>query len=188
MGAPDKDVFNFASETIKKLEEPYLAYIITMTSHTPFSNVNRYFSKSIYDDIELKVVKNYFNSMTYVDQCIKNFVEEIQNDDTYIFIYGDHTPNIYSDLFWQASYKEDDKQFEFVPLIIITPDNKKFKNENEAASFLDFAPTILNNSGISFSIKTDGRDLLDPDSERKDIPYKGSKYDREDFVEKILKR
>lgn len=187
-GAPDKDVFNFASETIKKLEEPYLAYIITMTSHTPFSNVNRYFSKSIYDDIELKVVKNYFNSMTYVDQCIKNFVEEIQNDDTYIFIYGDHTPNIYSDLFWQASYKEDDKQFEFVPLIIITPDNKKFKNENEAASFLDFAPTILNNSGISFSIKTDGRDLLDPDSERKDIPYKGSKYDREDFVEKILKR
>jgi len=187
-GAPDKDVFKFASEKIKDLEEPYLAYIITMTSHTPFSNVNHYFKKDIYDDIEIKVVKNYFNSMSYVDQCIKKFVEEIQNDDTYIFIYGDHTPNIFSNLYWQASYKEDDKQFEFVPLIIITPDNKRFKVDNEAASFLDFAPTILNNAGISFSIKTFGRDLLDPDSERKDIPYKGSKYAREDFVEKILKR
>ncbi|KNY27120.1 LTA synthase family protein [Pseudobacteroides cellulosolvens] len=187
-GAPDKDLFKFASETIKKLEEPYLAYVITMTSHTPFSNVNRYFSKSIYDDIEIQLIKNYFNSMSYVDQCIKNFVEEIRNDDTYILIYGDHAPNLYSNLYWQGSFKEDDKHFEFVPLIIITPDNKKFKNEREAASFLDIAPTVLNNSGISFKLKTDGRDLIDPNSESKDIPFKGSKYDRSYLVEKIKKR
>lgn len=185
-GAPDKNVFNFAMKTIKDLEEPYLAYIITMSSHTPFTNVSNYYNKSTYDDISTKRVKNYFNSMSYVDECIKQFINETRDDNTYIIIYGDHTPNIEADIYKQASFSEDGKYFEFVPLLIMTPNNKKYKGANEVASFLDISPTVLNNSGISFDIKSDGRDLIDTDSESKEIPFKGSKYDREYLIERIL--
>jgi phosphoglycerol transferase MdoB-like AlkP superfamily enzyme len=184
-GAPDKDVFDFASKTIKASEEPYLSYIITMTSHTPFTNVNNYFSKSIYNDITTKSVRNYFNSMSYVDECIKKFIDEIKNDNTYILIFGDHTPNVNADTYKQASFTEEGKYFEFVPLIIITPDNKKYKSIKEVASFLDISPTILKNSGISFNIRSDGKDLIDVNSDSKEIPFKGSKYGREYLLEKI---
>ncbi|MDP4180015.1 MAG: LTA synthase family protein [Bacillota bacterium] len=180
-GAPDKKVFNFAAKTINNLPAPYLAYIITMTSHTPFTNAQNYYNKSAYDDIKNQTVKNYFNSMSYVDECIKNFIDDIraQDSNTYFFIWGDHAPNITTDLYSQSSFSEGDKFFEFVPLIIITPDYKKYKETKEVASFLDIAPTILDNSGLSFKIKSDGKNLLDMDSIGKEIPFKGRKFDRE---------
>ena len=75
--------------------------------------------------------------------------------------------------------------FEFVPLIISTPDNKKFKETNSVASFLDISPTILSAAGIEFTVKTNGVNLLDLPDELPEIPFKEKLQDRSELYERI---
>ena len=186
-GAPDTQVFDFALEKSRAAQQPFLSYVITMSSHGPFTNVRNYYNNEAYDDIADETVKNYFNSLSYVDDSIKAFAQSVQKeyDNVYIFIFGDHTPNIKSDLFKQASINLDGKFFEFVPLFIITPENQIYSEQKIAATFLDIAPTVLNASGIQFSIKSDGANLLNPGGRAEKIPYRGAEYDRAALYEKI---
>ncbi len=186
-GAPDKAVFDFALDKSKAAREPLLSYVITMSSHGPFTNVLNYYNNEAYADIEDNTVRNYFNTMSYVDETIRDYTESIRKDygNAYIFIFGDHTPNIKSDLFKQASLTLDGKYLEFVPLFIITPDNRVYSEKEIAASFLDIAPTVLNASGISFSLLSDGLNLLKPVGNTEQVPFRGKKYDRTDLYQKI---
>ncbi|WP_242835565.1 LTA synthase family protein [Ruminiclostridium josui] len=179
-GAPDDKVFSFAFEKIEKSTKPFYTHIITMTSHGPFESARHYYNNKAYDDIENEIVKNYYNSFSYVDESIKNFVENIQAkySNTYIIIYGDHTPNINSQDFAQASFIDGDKYFEFVPMFLLTPDHKKYKEDSFVASFLDISPTILATSNLSYNVKTDGRSLLDTETPPANIPFKGGSFDR----------
>jgi phosphoglycerol transferase MdoB-like AlkP superfamily enzyme len=182
-GASDREVFDFAANTIKSLTEPFFSYIVTMTSHGPFTNARNYYNNSRYDNIKDDTVRNYFNSISYVDESIKNFVTDIRANckNTYFFIYGDHTPSINNMYYSQAAFDLDGRYFEFVPLIIITPDAKQYKEDKEVASFLDISPTILYNSGISFDMKSDGHDLINQTTADNKIPFKGGEYDRADL-------
>ena len=186
-GAPDTQVFDYALEKSRMAQNPFLTYIITMSSHGPFTNVSNYYNNKAYNDIEDSTVRNYFNSMSYVDDSIKTFVQSVKEeyDNAYIYIFGDHTPNIKSGLFKQSSFTQDGKFFEFVPLFVITPDNRVYSEQKIAASFLDIAPTVLYASGIPFSIKSDGADLLNPGGNVDNIPYRGTEYDRTDLFNKI---
>lgn len=188
-GAPDGNVFNYQLNVLKNIKEPFLSYTITMTSHTPFTNAKNYYNNSSYDSIENERVKNYFNSISYVDESIYNFVTRIRNEykNSYIFIIGDHTPEVNYDEYHQASFTIEEDYFEFVPLIIITPDNKRYTETNEVASFIDIAPTILYATNSSFTYKSDGANLLDFKEVRGDIPFKGSMYNRADLYKMISK-
>lgn len=186
-GAPDDNVFSFAFSKLNKVRGPFLSYIITMTSHGPFESARNYYNNPLYDDIENEIVKDYFNSFSYVDESIKKHVTEVKRKypNTYIIIYGDHTPNINSAEFAQASFIDGDKYFEFVPLFIITPDNKVYTENQVVASFLDIAPTILEVSGIYYKIYSDGTNLLNRDKNPLNIPLKGESFDRAWLYERI---
>ena len=187
-GAPDKYVFDYVLEKLETITPPYLSYIITMTSHGPFTNAGYYYKNENYKDIKNKTVKNYYNSISYVDDSIKNFVEQVRLrfKNTYIFITGDHTPNINTELYKQSSVNIGSTKFEFVPLFIITPENKIHKEDKQIASFLDISPTVLYASGMKFQIKTDGKNLLTLDNINKyNIPYRSKIYDRMDLFNKI---
>ncbi|WP_242651737.1 LTA synthase family protein [Ruminiclostridium cellulolyticum] len=186
-GAPDDKVFSFAFGKIDKSTRPFYAHIITMTSHGPFESARNYYNNKAYDDIENEIVKNFYNSFSYVDESIKDFVEKIQTkySNTYIIIYGDHTPNISSKDFAQASFIDDGKYFEFVPMFVITPDHKKYVEDSVVASFLDVSPTIMATSKLAYNIKTDGRSLLDTQTTPADIPFKGGSFDRIQLYNKI---
>jgi lipoteichoic acid synthase len=187
-GAPDSDVFKYCKNYLKDIKQPFLSYIITISSHGPFTNAKLYYNNNLYDDIKDTLVKNYFNSMSYADESIKNFVSNIEASykNTYIFIWGDHTPNISTDLYKQASFTIDNKYFEFVPLIIITPDKKVYNENKSVASFLDISPTILSQSGIKYEIKSNGVNLINFTG-NSPIPFKGSDYDRKYLYNKIIK-
>lgn len=188
-GAPDSEVLDYAGNYFKKTNKPFVSYAITMTSHTPFINAQNYYNNSLYDGIEDETVKNYYNSFSYVDKSIEDYVSKIKAEykNTYIFIIGDHTPCIENEWYKQSSFLMDNKYFEFVPLLIITPDNKVYKENNKVASFLDISPTILHASGIKFNIKSDGTDLINPDiaKDAAPIPFKGSYYNRKQLFDKI---
>jgi Phosphoglycerol transferase and related proteins, alkaline phosphatase superfamily len=186
-GAPDSDVFNYAEKTLKNTTQPFFAYTITMTSHGPFTNANNYYNNTNYNDIKDQTSRDYMNSMSYVDQSIRDYVNYIRANypNTYIIIWGDHTPDINTGDYKQASFTDADRYFEFVPLIISTPDNTVYKEDKIAASFLDIAPTIANASGIPYNINSDGLDLLNKNGKSSPIPYRGGMFDRNDLYNKI---
>jgi phosphoglycerol transferase MdoB-like AlkP superfamily enzyme len=186
-GAPDYDVFNYEIDMLKKMRKPFFTYTITMTSHKPFTNAAHYYKNEAYDDVADKKTGNYFNSITYVDQSIRSFVESINRSypNTYIIIVGDHAPDISTEEYQQASYMSGEQYFEFVPLFIITPDHQIRIENKEVASFLDLAPTILNASGIAYTYKSDGVDLLDKKRLSPTIPLGDSSYNREVLFQRI---
>lgn len=187
-GAPDDKVFSFAYNKMANSREPFLSYIITMTSHGPFASARNYYNNDRYDNIVDKLVKDYYNSMNYVDESIKDFVSKIQAkfSNTYIFIYGDHTPNINTEDYYQSSFLDGDKYFEFVPLYIITPDKQKHIGNSTVASFLDISPTILSASEIPYTVYSNGLNLLKNNNEGSTtIPLKDASFDRSWLYNKI---
>jgi lipoteichoic acid synthase len=189
-GAPDDKVFQAAFDKLKTQTLPFFSYIITMSSHMPFTSVSNYYNNSNYDNINKTVVKNYFNSISYVDKSIESFITQVKSTmpNTYILIWGDHAPDIDYVEYRQATLTNESKYFEYVPLIIITPDNKSYKEEKTVASFLDISPTILKLSGIKYNIFSDGVNLIDPENENSKIPFKEKLYDAKELFKDINKK
>lgn len=186
-GAPDEDVFEFVLKELKKEKNPFFYHIITMSSHFPFVNVLNYFDNPELHHSE-REVRNYFISMNYVDRILQKYVEEfLRIPDTYIFIFGDHTPGLYFNAknYYPGRLLLDYKKFEFVPLIIITPEGKIYQEKNLCASFLDIAVTTLYASGVSFKYNTDGQNLFDyPIMDDNFSPYE-KKYKRSELYNKV---
>lgn len=186
-GAPDDQVLQAAFDRLKTQTSPFFSYIITMSSHMPFTGVSNYYNNSNFDSINKPIVKNYFNSISYVDKSLESFITQVKSTmpNTYIFIWGDHAPAIDYAEYKQATFTNEDKYFEFVPLIIITPDNKSYKEENATASFLDISPTILKLSGIKYNLFSDGINLINTEHENNEIPFKEKLYDAKELFNEI---
>lgn len=179
-GASDQRLFEFAEKKIAQQRRPFLCYLITMSSHEPFKIVDGYFNDHTYDDVEPEVTRHYFKSITYVDQELLKFISQVRSNypQAYIFIYGDHTPYVIKNgLYHRAAFMMDDKEFEFVPLLIVTPKNEVRMEREVAASFLDIAPTVLAASGVSYRYQTMGENLLNKEPIRP-IPFREQSYDR----------
>ncbi len=188
-GASDKAVFNRVKEDLKTQKLPFFDYIITLSSHEPFKFVEQYgYKNHLFDNIQNNSVEGYFNSLSYVDENIKDFVGYVRSKykNTYILIFGDHDPAIDSRMYKPSFLTLDNKYFEFVPLFIITPDGKSYREESRVASFQDIAPTVLYSSGVSFKLNTYGIDLIKDLNSEKAIPFKGSEYDRKYLYQRIM--
>ncbi|MEJ5166048.1 MAG: LTA synthase family protein, partial [Thermoanaerobaculia bacterium] len=181
-GASDEEVFGFMLDKLKLEKKPFFYFIITMSSHMPFTNVKNYFNDKKFEGLENRVLRNYFSSMCYVDGVLEKYVEEfLKIPDTYIFIYGDHV-GIYRENGFEGGFLEmEGLKIEFVPLIVLTPERKVYKEEKFVVSFLDFAPTALFSSGVSFKYFTEGQNLLDfPIKNTKISPF-FKKFDRQEL-------
>lgn len=186
-GAEDKDVFEFMLKKLKEENKPFFYYIITMSSHIPFTNVLNYYKNEKFNKVEERVLRNYFLSMSYVDEVLKYYIKEFRKiPDTYIFIYGDHTGIVEQTPKGKSFIDLDGLKVEFVPLLIITPENKVFKEENLCGTFLDFAPTALSATGVEFKYFTDGQNLLDFPIENDKISPFYKKYDRKFLLTHIM--
>jgi phosphoglycerol transferase MdoB-like AlkP superfamily enzyme len=187
-GACDGEVFDFVAGKLKTQSDPFFYYIITMSSHEPFSAASAYYATGLFDDIPDETARNYFRSMSYVDVQLERFVKKVREtrENTYIFIYGDHAPPITDNVFFKrASFIEKGRLFEFVPLFIITPDCAVYKETLQAALFLDFASTILPASKTDFAIRSYGKDLLAFSHEKSPVPYGGETYLRRNLFNGI---
>jgi lipoteichoic acid synthase len=179
-GAPDGEVFNYVQNKLKTQKSPFFYYIITMSSHEPFNLMQSYYSTNAYDDSKDELLKRFLTAMSYVDGELEKFVGSLRKNlkNTYIFIYGDHTPAIPNAVYRRASFSKNSVLFEFVPCFIITPEGTIFNETNQIASFLDIAPTILRASKISFEYRSNGVDLLFHGQDTSNIAYNGNIFAR----------
>lgn len=186
-GAPDGSVFDFVKTRLLSQREPFCFYIITMTSHEPFTLARQYYQNSLFSGIGNAATRDYFNVMSYVDREVEEFVRVVAggHPDTYFFIFGDHTPMIQKDVYKRASFMCDNRVFEFVPLFVVAPDSRGRRENACVASFLDIAPTMLAASGIPYLLRTSGANLLNVPLANGVVCYRGGVYSRAELYKKI---
>jgi phosphoglycerol transferase MdoB-like AlkP superfamily enzyme len=186
-GAPDRAVFDFVKTRLMSQKEPFFYYIITMTSHEPFTLARPYYQNNFYSGVKNEATRDYFNVMSYIDRELQEIVRSIRSShpNTFLFIFGDHTPIIQKDVYRRASLIYDNRVFEFVPLFIIAPDARVFRESASVASFIDIAPTMLAAGGIPYSLHTTGTNLLDAPLANGIISYRGGVYRRADLFRRI---
>lgn len=156
LGINDYDFFNTAAELIKKAgnkKEPFFAYLISLTSHTPF---NFYPQKAVEDfaEVDNNFVQNYFKSINFLDQSLANFITQLEKsglmENTLLVIFADHESEI------KTMEYESGRDFTLwrnakvpyhIPLLLKHPqlENKVYKREGTTT---DIAPTVLDLLGF----------------------------------------
>lgn len=114
LGISDKDFFSQSISKIQKIKnrhELFYGLLITLTNHTPFSDLDKYgeFDVDIKEDVthedgtvetishsymEGTKLGNYFKSVHYADSALGEFIDGLDAegllDNTVLVIYGDH--------------------------------------------------------------------------------------------------
>ncbi len=149
LGINDYDFFKQSLDHLEDSKEPFFAYMITVTSHTPFDFYPEDQSIEEYSDIKNKFVADYFNSISFLDKSLKMFFEELERrgliEDTLVVIYGDHEAGVEEKEYQSSSSFEVDKKIqgpEHIPLLIKHPDLETGIIE-KTGTVTDIAPTIL---------------------------------------------
>ena len=110
LGLSDKSFYKQSIEIIKNVKKeqgtPYYGLMITLTNHTPFSDLELMEEYPTTIDVEINnqtitreylnntTIGNYLRSVHYADEALGEFIKELDNEalleDTVLVIYGDH--------------------------------------------------------------------------------------------------
>lgn len=161
----DEDLFNQSLPRLESFKQPFMATLITMSSHTPFILPDNLQTLQIPAVTNLTQTEwEYLQSIHYTDKAIGEFIDGLKKDGLYdnsvIMIWGDHgsftgiTPalgenNILPEL--------NNSQ---VPMIILAPGINLRGTNNTPGSHLDIYPTITNLLGITPPKSILGQDLF----------------------------
>ncbi|MHB1391724.1 MAG: LTA synthase family protein [Clostridia bacterium] len=172
MGLSDKSFFRQSLEHMEKYKEPYYSLLITLTSHYPFDNDEKYYSSFDVGKFKDTFFGNYLESIHYTDEALGEYIEELEArgimERSVLAIYGDHFAIPKDKSEYLAEFLQLDAMDDFnwvkqqkVPLIIHIPGGKYTGTEHIAGGGVDFMPTILNIMGTdSSAMPMLGRDLV----------------------------
>lgn len=174
MGLSDRRYFEQAVPMIEKMDSPFYAMTVTLTSHGPFNIPEEYRELGLDQELNDNKLGGYFESVHYTDKQIGHFLELLDEqgilDNSIIVIMGDHTGvhKYYNDDIDQLSTKEDwylDEGGRRVPVLIYdhsgTVPAKSF--ETLYGGQTDLMPTLLYLLGVpadEYQNTCMGRNLL----------------------------
>ncbi len=161
MGVSDEEFFRENIGFLKKYREentePFYAFMVTLTSHTPFKMEEKYQKIKMDKAYDNSMVKDYIQSIHYLDRQIGYFMDLLREadlyDDTVVAIYGDHfaikaSDKKESDLMTQLlGYRYDLDTMMNIPLIIHIGNEDINEKNSRLGSQIDFYPTIQNIMG-----------------------------------------
>ncbi|KAB3532713.1 LTA synthase family protein [Alkaliphilus serpentinus] len=171
MGLSDRSLFKQAIPILKDRENPFYAFMITLTSHYPFHMEDSHKGLKIEGEYAGTVLADYFQTVHYLDKAIGELIEDLKEaglyEDTVIVFYGDHhglktqkeeeAAQISS--FIGKEYREDEMLR--VPLMIHMPGSDVSKTVEIAGGQIDFFPTMANLLGLDIdNLQIVGKDLL----------------------------
>jgi len=162
----DEDFFSQSIAKLKALVQPFLATLITLSSHTPFELPDDLNTLAIPQNANLNHLQAaYLQSIHYTDKAIGEFIGQLKQNGMYnnslIVIYGDHQS--YTDIAKALDTATNtfpgiaDDQ---IPLIILIPGANMKATINTPASHLDLYPTIANLLGLRPPQSILGQDML----------------------------
>lgn len=162
----DKDFFEQSIPKLKSLPQPFMATLITLTSHTPFELPSDLKTLHFSPTTTLNLLQqNYLQSIRYTDQAVGDFIDQLKVAGLYnnslILIYGDHTS--FSKISKGLGIKNSifaDLQASQVPMIILAPGTPLQGSRITPASHLDVYPTTANLLGILTPMEIFGHDII----------------------------
>ncbi|WPC42601.1 LTA synthase family protein [Clostridium sp. JS66] len=159
LGLSDKSFLNQSIDKIKKLNKPYYSFLITLSSHFPYDDVDNYGNFNV-GSYENSLLGNYLKSIHYTDEQLGIFFDKLEKEgilkDSVIVLYGDHYAipkeheqelskflgkNSLSDIEWLKLQK--------VPMMIHFPDESIKGVNNIYSGQMDIYPTMANLFNLS---------------------------------------
>jgi len=182
----DKDFLRQVQKILSDTESPYFAFILTLISHTPFDLITErdYVSDFVVED---PLLKNYLNSMAYVDSALEEFISAMQRLDpnSLIILFGDHSANIHEPGY--TSYNL--KGLEPIPLFILDQMNQTNDEMLVVGSTIDFGPTLFDYLGVEIPTFWQGKSLFDRENRSNTFIYNSPYYfDANGTMQKISDR
>lgn len=174
-GLSDSSLFKQTLGHLRGIEEPFFAFIVTLTSHNPYEIPEELRAIELLPEHEGTLFGNYIQSVHYTDAALGEFIEGLKEaglyDSSLIALYGDHAglypfnkenKDILSEL---LACEYDFVHAMNIPLLFHIPNSNLDVLNSKPGGQIDFFPTLLNligiveKSGILF-----GRDLLNSSS------------------------
>ncbi len=161
-GVDDYPFFSGCAEAIKKSSQPFFAYLVTLSSHTPFElPKGEKPGLKITEDLD-ENTKKYYQIINYSDRAFRVFLDELNEgsirENTILIIFGDHTRTIPESKEGEIGLVRETIKNK-VPLIILIP-GAKGAIVDEPATHIDITPTILSILGLRYEETLLGRNLL----------------------------
>jgi len=201
-GTYDFNMFDFYHKKLNKMQEPFLGFAFTDSTHTDFYLPSKKFERYPHD---LKNYNGALNAYIYTDDSIHRFMENVKKEpwfDRTIFIFTSDHGSRDALCSIARKYRPDDKALPSIehfriPLIIYAPKIFKPKEIKTLGCHNDIFPTIVDMLGWKADITTMGSSLFDTDiNERFVYFYAGNliglvtdkgyiKYNFKDIVEKV---
>ncbi|MBU5437000.1 sulfatase-like hydrolase/transferase [Tissierella sp. MSJ-40] len=160
-GLGDEDFFHQSIDYLKELDSkddnPFYAFMVTLTSHNPYKMPEKYHEISLRDEHKDTILGNYLQSIHYTDKYIGEFIERLKEeglyDNTVLALYGDHfaIASVNKDVQeLMSNFLEKDYDYDTmmnIPLIVHVPGEEINETISKMGSQLDFLPTMLNIMG-----------------------------------------
>lgn len=170
LGLTDEAFFDQVIPKLKKEKVPFYSFMISISSHTPFSMPDEFDKLGLSKDIKDTKLGGYVTAVSYTDYVIGKFMDSLDKegilDNSIVVFYGDHegVTKFYKDEIDKnqelgKNAIDNDKR---VPLIIYDK-NLEGKEVETYGGQVDFLPTISYLLGIDESEYIDtamGRNLL----------------------------
>lgn len=154
----DKSFFKQSMDVIADLPNPFYAFLITLTSHHPFTMPAEEKKLNV-EQLEGTIMGNYLQAVHYVDAALGELIERMKAegvwDNTILILFGDHDNSIKD---WKlydpflghpADELEQHMLMKKIPLLIHLPGDEHAGVYTQAGGQLDITPTILHLLGIS---------------------------------------
>lgn len=172
-GLKDQYFFDQSVDKMKEMPKPFYTRMLSLTNHYPFElgEKDLMIEKLKTGD---QTVDNYVTTVRYLDESIKQFVEEMKAsglyDNTILVMYGDHYGisenhnRAMSEVLGKEITPVEHVKLQQVPFFIHLPGQTKGETIHKVAGQIDVKPTILNLLGVNAN-KTSinfGNDLFSP--------------------------
>jgi len=155
-GAPDEILYDRSITEMNRLEEPFFALILTISTHEPFLYPEREYPFPETDSSHPWAKR--FNSLRYADWAFGRFMDSVKTTDWYkntlFVILGDHGLN------YEPKLELDLSQFH-VPLLLFYPDVIDTGVNRCISSQKDIPATVMHLLGGQWINNTLGHNLLD---------------------------
>jgi len=183
MGLSDKSFLNQSISKMKTLKEPYYSFLITLSSHYPFSDVKGYGNFNV-GEYEGSLIGDYMKGIHYTDEQLGTFLDQLEKDGTLdnsiVVLYGDHNaiPKEYIDQLYKFegisnATDLDWYQLQKVPMFIHFPKNANSGVNHNYSGQMDLYPTLANI--FNFDTKyTFGKDILN--SKSQNVIFRNGSY------------
>jgi len=161
MGLADGEFLSQASERLSGLTEPFVAFLITVSNHSPYWIPPAHRTLKL-DRLDGTLFGDYLQSVHYFDEAFGAFLDRLREsgvlDRSVLVLYGDHQA------FWEGddvsqlpgvlgpgrsdAYRLWELQRK-LPLMIRLPDREAAGPRGDVGGHLDITPTLLGLLGVS---------------------------------------